>query len=109
MSQATVSAGTATKQTILLSNLRDLLRTRGVRSRLITHLTLRMEGHPMREHGAPELEIYGLGREVAVLTIDDRSIEITLPKSKAIVPLGDVRSPESALRFIAGWATGVAS
>ena len=99
------------KQMGVLSALRDLLRDGGVQARVIRHITLRMQGWPAAEDRGAELEVYGLGRQTAVVRIDTTPgqgirFAITLPKSGTVVPLSDVKNPQSAVTWIRGWANG---
>ncbi len=109
MRQITNGNRTANQQAGILAALGDLLRSQGVRTRLISHITLRMTGFPVQEAGS-ELDAYDFGGQVATVTIDQenkpRRFLITLPKSGTVVPLPSVDQPQSAVRWIVGWANG---
>ncbi|MEU6424764.1 hypothetical protein ABZ860_02615 [Microbispora sp. NPDC046973] len=81
-----------------------------VRTRFISHITLRMTGFPVQEKAGSELDVYGFGGQVATVTIDQenkpRRFLIKLPKSGTVVPLPSVDQPQSAVRWIVGWANG---
>ncbi|TQS30100.1 hypothetical protein [Microbispora sp. KK1-11] len=110
MRQITNGNRTANQQAGILAALGDLLRSQGVRTRLIRHITVRMTGFPVWEKAASELDIYGLGGQVATVTIDQESkprrFLIKLPKSGTVVPLSSVDQPQSAVRWVVGWANG---
>ncbi|WP_182904520.1 hypothetical protein [Microbispora sp. H13382] len=109
MRQITISAGSVNQQAGILAALGDLLRSQGVRVRFISHITLRMTGFPVQKAGS-ELDVYGFGGQVATVTIDQenkpRRFLIKLPKSGTVVPLPSVDQPQSAVRWIVGWANG---
>ncbi|MEU7885936.1 hypothetical protein AB0B54_10580 [Microbispora bryophytorum] len=110
MRQNTISSRTADQQAGILAALGDLLRSQEVRVRFISHITLRMTGFPVQQKAGSELDIYGLGGQVATVTIDQenkpRRFLIKLPKSGTVVPLPSVDQPQSAVRWIVGWANG---
>ncbi|MEV5740067.1 hypothetical protein AB0L30_08405 [Microbispora rosea] len=110
MRQNMISNRTADQQAGILAALGDLLRSQETRTRLISHITLRMTGLPVWDPAVSELDIYGLGGQVATVTVDlehkPRRFLIKLPKSGTVVPLSTVDQPQSAVRWIAGWANG---
>lgn len=110
MRQITNGNRTANQQAGILAALGDLLRSQGVRTRFISHITLRMTGFPVQEKAGSELDVYGFGGQVATVTIDQknnpRRFLIKLPKSGTVVPLPSVDNPQSAVRWIVGWANG---
>ncbi|WP_405088204.1 hypothetical protein [Microbispora sp. NBC_01389] len=110
MRQNTINNRTTDQQAGILAALGDLLRSQEVRTRLISHITVRMTGFPVWDSAGSELDIYGLGGQVATVTIDlenkPRRFLIKLPKSGTVVPLSTVDQPLSAVRWIAGWANG---
>jgi hypothetical protein len=69
-----------------------------------------MTGNPVIEDYRVELEVYGLGRETATVKLDKSTegtrFAITLPESGTVVPLSDVKNPQSAVIWIRGWANG---
>lgn len=110
MRQITISNRTVNQQAGILAALADLLRSKSVRTRLIRRITLRMEGFPVHENAGSELDVYGLDGQVATVSIDQEGkphrFLIKLPASGTIVPLSEVRQPQSAVSWIAGWANG---
>ncbi|MFI7028192.1 hypothetical protein ACIBK1_05730 [Microbispora rosea] len=110
MRQITNGTRTANQQAGILAALGDLLRSQGVQTRFISHITLRMTGFPVQEKAGSELDVYDFGGQVATVTIDlenkPRRFLIKLPKSGTVVPLSTVDHPQSAVRWIAGWANG---
>ncbi|MFG1860433.1 hypothetical protein [Microbispora bryophytorum] len=65
MRQITINPRSVNQQAGILAALGDLLRSQEVRTRLISHITLRMTGLPVWDPAVSELDIYGLGGQVA--------------------------------------------
>ncbi|MFC0861902.1 hypothetical protein ACFHYQ_06300 [Sphaerimonospora cavernae] len=101
---------TADRREGILITLRDLLRSERINVRFIRHITLHMEGWPISEAGSAELEVYGQGRETAVVTLSREGTRlhfvIKLPKSGATISLSDTKHPQTAREWIKGWVNG---